>query len=412
SKGPVPLQSVEAFLGQPTLRRFPRSLVVAVSGGADSAALLLACAEAAPRLGWAVEALHCDHGLRGRASQADAALVRTLCVKLHVPLHEFSTALKPGTALEERARAWRRACYAEAAQKCGAALILLAHHAHDQAETLLLNLVRGSGLSGAAAMLDLSPLDARITLGRPFLQLQPQALRSWLRSRGQAWREDASNRDPTFARNRIRIKILPELERLNPKAVAHLAAFAQALAPAKRPTDLAGLLRLDRAARERATKAIAKGAGQADLGQGWTLELSAGQTRVLAPASKGLALTKPGAWNWGSWRFELKLVVPSPRTLLSKDIFWFSPILLRRGARIRTLKPGELLAPYGFLGRRKASDLLRESGVPDWARADWPALEAEGRLLALPGIRRGRGFEAQAGKMALRLSWQSPPSTR
>ncbi|HTB21482.1 MAG TPA: tRNA lysidine(34) synthetase TilS [bacterium] len=403
-----PVETIEAFLAQPALKRMPRRLLVALSGGADSVALLRASVLAGPKSGWRVEALHCDHGLRGRDSRADAAFVKALCERLKVPLKAFSADLKAGAGLEERARNWRRACYRRAARDCGAALVLLGHHVRDQAETVLLNLVRGSGAAGAAGMTMLAPLDSAAgpRLGRPFLGLEPAQLKRWLRSLRQPWREDASNRDVDFARNRIRLRVLPELETLNPKAAAHLAEFAAKLAPSKRgrEKDLAGLLRLDQGARQRAAKALARGKGSADLGQGWSLELSSGRARVLAPdAALDLAV---GSSVWGDWRFELKLAVPSARKLSETGAFWFAPGLLKAGARLRSLKAGERLKPFGFGGRRKAADLLREAGVPAWDRESWPALEAEGRLLALPAARRGTGFEAEAGRKALRLTWK------
>jgi tRNA(Ile)-lysidine synthetase-like protein len=401
-----PVQAIEAFLRLPALKRAPRRLLVALSGGADSVALLRAGVAAAPKPGWTVEALHCDHGLRGRASRADAAFVRALCARLKVPLHGFSAALEPGPGLEERARIWRRDCYARAARERGCPLVLLGHHARDQAETVLLNLARGSGAAGAAGMLALAPMDrtSGVLLGRPFLGLEPGTLRRWLRAQRQAWREDSSNRDLGFTRNRVRLKILPELERVNAKAVLHLAAFAASLAASKRTGDLAGLLRLDRGARERASTALARGHGHADLGRGWSLELSAGRARVRAPGET--SALAPGAWRWGNWRFELKLAVPTARKITETKAFWFSTGLLKAGARLRPLRPGERLKPFGFAGRRKAGDLLREAGIPDWARPGWPALEAEGRLLALPGVRRGEGFEAIPGQEALRLTWK------
>jgi len=401
-----PIQALAEFLGQNALKREPRRLLVALSGGADSIAVLRAGLLVGPRLGWSVEALHCEHGLRGRASRGDAAFVRALCVRLKVPILEFQTLLSPGPGLEERARNWRRTCYLKAARERQIGLILLGHHARDQAETVLLNLVRGSGAAGAAGMLSLAPIadNAKARLGRPFLALEPEGLRAWLRARRQSWREDSSNRDPAYARNRVRLKILPELERINPKAVVHLASFAATLASSKEARDLAGILHLDQGARRRAASTLARGQGRTDLGHGWTLNLSRGQTRVDAPAATlklNLGLTR-----WNNWRFELKLAKPTARNLNDSKAFWFSPDFLAGGARLRRLKAGERLKPFGFAGRRKAMDLMREAGVPVWAREDWPALEAEGRLLALPGVRRGSGFEALRGLKALKLTWE------
>ncbi len=138
-------------------------------------------------------------------------------------------------------------CYAHAAAQSGARLVLLAHHAQDQAETLLLNLIRGAGAAGARGILGLAPLPERpgTQLGRPFLTLLPQELRAYLQSLKQPWKEDRSNRDRSLARNRIRQGVLPQLAAINPKAVANLAGFAARAQAGKRQQDLAGLLKLN-----------------------------------------------------------------------------------------------------------------------------------------------------------------------
>ncbi len=408
-----PVAAVAALLSHPALAGRKRGLLVAVSGGADSMALLCAAAEAGPRLGWRVHALHADHGLRGEESAADAAFVRGWCRAHGVELDVVRARLAPGAGLERRAREWRRACYASAAQKKGAELVLLGHHARDQAETVLLNLVRGCGARGAAGMRPLAELGdgdgdlaaAKVLLGRPFLGLDPVGLRDWLGKRGQDWREDASNADVRFARNRVRHLILPELERINPRAVAHLAAFADGFASVEGPSIApAGW---DRASLGRLGAALKRGRGRVDLGRGWSLEVGSGRSRVLAPP-ESRALEGPGRYVWAGWSFSLKRGSPGPRMVAEEGGYWFSADLLNHGLRIRALRPGDKLAPFGFAGRRKAADLLREAGVPAWERAGWPALEADGRLLALPGARRGRGFEVRPGEPALRLAWRRP----
>jgi tRNA(Ile)-lysidine synthetase-like protein len=402
-----PRETVAAFLARHAQKSARKRLLVAVSGGADSVALLCAAAAVAPKAAWSVGALHADHGLRGRQSAADARFVRALCGRLGVELRLFATRLEPGAALEERARNWRRACYAEAAREKGASWVLLGHHARDQAETVLLNLVRGSGTAGAAGMPAwdrLNPQSPAVRLGRPFLNLRPEALRDWLKSQGQTWREDASNRDLAFVRNRLRHQVLPLLESINPRAVEHLAAFAADLAPTKRPDHLAGLLRLDRAAQKRAQALLQKGSGQTDLGRGWILQMGPAGAEVLAPDSK--VKLEIGETHWADWIFELKLAQPTDRMLKKDDAFWFSPELLDSGFKLRLLKPGDRLTPFGFQGRRKAADLLREAGVPEKERSAWPVVEAQGRPLAIPGVRRGTGFPAVPGMQALRLGWR------
>ena len=435
---PDPLQTLKSFLSQAAPKRGPRRLVVACSGGADSVALLAAAAQVCPGLGWSVTALHCQHGLRGAASKADAALVAALCGKLGVSLRTFEAKLAQGPGIEARARAWRRRCYAQAAQAQGAALVLLAHHAQDQAESLLLNLTRGAGLEGAAAMQALAPLDGApgVRLGRPFLGLMPQGLRAWLRTRRVAWREDASNRDRRLARNRVRHGVLPLLLSINPKAVEHLAAFSAGLAPRKGAPSLEQALGLDRAARVRVRALLARGHGAVDLGGGRQLLLSQGSLRVQAAwegagamtaigGDEGSSVEAPwapagrersaepvdlglGATEWGGWRFQLKPGRPDARKLRQDSVFWFSPALLDAGACWRGAQAGERLRPFGLTGSRLVRDVLADAGVPAWQRPLWPVLEAGGRILALPGLRRAQGLEAQAGQAALALTWQAP----
>jgi tRNA(Ile)-lysidine synthase len=395
----------------PQLKGLPRVLLVACSGGADSVALLCAAVGAAPRAGWRVEALHCDHGLRREAKQ-DAAFVAALCESLGVPLLPFATKLGKGAGMEARARAWRQRCYAKAAKAAGAELVLLGHHAQDQAETVLLNLVRGAGPRGAAGMQALSPLQGApgILLGRPFLGLIPAQLRQALKARRQAWREDRSNRDTKLARNRIRHEVLPVLTGINWTAVEHIAFFARDLGKAA-GEDLSGLLKLDRRARARALALLERGHGQADLGRGWTLRLSEGQRLVERAVNAGTPALrlKPGKEQvWGDWRFQLKLDLPNARKLRQDNAFWFAATT--PAMTIRAARPGERLALFGrSSGSKLVRDILAEAKVPAWQRGVWPVLESKGQILALPPWRRGRGREAIAGQKALCLTWKTAP---
>ncbi|HXC65649.1 MAG TPA: tRNA lysidine(34) synthetase TilS, partial [bacterium] len=405
-----PILAVRQFLSRPALARGRKRLIVACSGGADSVALLQAAASACPAMGWELAVLHCQHGLRGRESEADAALVASHCADLDLPLRLFETRLGRGAGVEERARDWRRQCYAKAAAETGSNLVLLAHHARDQAETLLLNLVRGSGPAGAAGMLALAPLrpGAGPRLGRPFLGLDPVSLRRWLKHRSLAWREDASNLDQRLARNRIRLSVLPLLESINPKAVMHLAAYSQGLGTAKRAASLEQGLGLDRSARSRVSGLLARGRGSTDLGHGKRLEVSNGSARIWM-ANAEIQSLNVGAYEWGpGWRFSLKPGVPNARKLKQGRSFWFSLDLLKAAPRWRACGDGQRMRPFGLDGSRLCRDLLAEAGVPAWQREAWPLLQTKDGNLALPGVRRGQGYEAKAGENALELRWQAP----
>lgn len=188
-----------------------RAAVLGLSGGRDSVALLLLlCAR-----GVRVCALHVHHGLRGAAADADAAFCRTLCERLGVSYAERrvdvpAQAAASGDSLETAARCARRAALAAHAQACGTRFVVLAHHADDNAETVLFRLARG-----AAGYRGMQPVHEAqgICWLRPLLALRRAELTAYLRSQGQDWVEDATNAVPDVARNGLRLEVLPALNR-------------------------------------------------------------------------------------------------------------------------------------------------------------------------------------------------------
>jgi len=197
---------------------------VAVSGGADSVFLLHALRELALHL----SIIHIEHGIRGAASVADAEFVRRLASRFALPLHIRHADLPAMRGnLEEAARNVRQAFYAEL-KACGAVYrVATGHTRSDQAETVLYRILRGSGLTGLSGILPVT----KAGIVRPLLEIDRTEIEAWLRERGIAWREDATNLDRTFARNRLRHEILPLLrERFNPQldaALSHLATVAR-----------------------------------------------------------------------------------------------------------------------------------------------------------------------------------------
>lgn len=218
-------------------------LAVAFSGGADSSALLLACAARWPQQ---VQAWHVHHGLQAAADDFERHCA-ALCARLGLPLHVRRVQARPapGQSPEDAARRARYQAFDALAQEAGAVrTVALAQHADDQAETLLLALSRGAGLPGLAAM------PARWQRGalsycRPLLGLPGAATRAWLRLHGQGWVDDPSNADERYTRNRIRARLLPALEQVFPafrstlaRSAAH-AAQAQLLLDEVAAQDLA-----------------------------------------------------------------------------------------------------------------------------------------------------------------------------
>lgn len=192
------------------------NVLAAVSGGADSVALLRALVELKTGGEGALHAAHLNHALRGAQSDADEQFVRDLCAKLLVPLHVdradvVTAAQLAGDGLEAAARAARYEFFQRAAGQCGARFVATAHTADDQVETILHRLLRGTGVAGLAGMAAARELAAGVTLIRPLLDVRREDVLAYLERRGQTFREDVSNEDPRFTRNRLRGDLLPKL---------------------------------------------------------------------------------------------------------------------------------------------------------------------------------------------------------
>ena len=203
-------------------------VLLALSGGADSVALFCLLLEARESMPLVLSCAHVEHGIRGGASLSDMAFVRALCEEKRVPLYTAHVdapayAREHGCGLEDAARTLRYAFLNRTADEIGVDVIALAHHAGDQAETVLLHAMRGSDIRGLCAM--------RMRSGRlirPLLDCRPEALRACLAAIGQPFCEDATNDDRTYARNRVRHDVLPQMERAVPGAGAALCRLARA----------------------------------------------------------------------------------------------------------------------------------------------------------------------------------------
>lgn len=215
-------------------------VAVAYSAGADSTALLLAACEQWPGR---VVALHVHHGLQTAADGFEAT-ARAVCQHHGVPLlvAHVQAAPAPGQSPEDAARAHRYAALADLARAADASQVLLAQHADDQAETVLLALSRGAGLPGLAAMPERFERHGMV-FGRPLLDLPGQDLRAWVLGRGHAFVDDPSNTDQRYTRNRIRALLLPAWQACFPGFRPMLARSARHAAQAQGLLD--DLARID-----------------------------------------------------------------------------------------------------------------------------------------------------------------------
>lgn len=204
------------------------SVGVGVSGGADSVALLLLLEELREKLGFRLVVLHFNHQLRGAAADADEDFVATLaatrgleCIAGHEDVAQC--AQEHGWNLEDAARRLRYEFFTGVVESGRASRIAIAHTTDDQAETLLAHLIRGTGLTGLAAI---HPVVGPVV--RPLIEVRREPLRAFLAELRQPWREDASNCDPGRLRTRIRFDLLPVLEQVSPPGVVErLGQFAR-----------------------------------------------------------------------------------------------------------------------------------------------------------------------------------------
>lgn len=203
-------------------------LAAAVSGGADSVALLTLLAETRAQLGFVLTVIHFNHGLRGKASDADENFVAALAEKFGLTLHVgradvIGKARQEKSNLEDAARRARYCFFEKLAAQGLLDAVATAHTMDDQAETVLAHILRGTGIPGLAGI-----HPGLGSVRRPLLSFRREELRRYLRAKKQSWREDATNRDTNRTRARMRRKLLPLLVKdFNPAAIEHLAALGQ-----------------------------------------------------------------------------------------------------------------------------------------------------------------------------------------
>jgi tRNA(Ile)-lysidine synthase len=426
-------------------------VLVAVSGGADSVGLLHVLRELRSRLDLTLHVAHVNHGLRHEAER-DEVFVETLCRRLGVAcrIERVTVARHPDrdppehwAGPEAEARRQRYAAFRRIAATVRAHHVATAHTADDQAETVLMRLLQGAGPRGLAGI----PLQ-RGRYIRPLLGTRRAEIEAFLRQRGESWVEDSSNRNPAYLRNRIRHELVPFLtDRYEPRIVSLLCRSADlvrtlvadidrratdALARLGRSTPAGLVFRVDdlrgltRAVSAETIRLAAVRAGDAgplrspahraiarllDPGVARTrerlgpvvLERSGRWLRVgpgvLAPLRER-AWSVPGALSLDEVGVRLEAsvrprpadyVVPRHRLAAVFDADQMPSTLVVRGRR-----SGERFEPFGAIGDRRLKALLIDAGIPRWERDRLPVVEANGEVVWVAGVRRGRAAPVTA----------------
>jgi tRNA(Ile)-lysidine synthase len=413
----------------------PAALCVAFSGGPDSTALLHALAQLPAAHARGLRALHVDHALHADSAQW-AEHCRRFCAALALPCDVLRVQVDhgKGTGLEAAAREARYA--ALAAELREGEWLLLGHHRDDQAETVLLKLLRGAGPDALGGMHVLRPF-GHGQLWRPMLEWSRQQLRDYVEAHQLDVVDDPSNADTRLARNHLRREILPRLLQHWPQAVdsiLHTATLSRAAAEALRVSwlgaldelrdplngslDAAGWLALNPALREPLLDHWLHGRGlpaptTAQRHQiEWQCGARAGRMPCVRWAGAELHIWKGRLWalpperaidpEWSaSWQGE-PLALPDGGTLALTD----TDARLVTPLQLRLRRGGERLKPAGDRHTRELRDLFQQAVLPPWRRAACPLLYAGDELIAVADrwvTERGAAFFEQAGA---RPHWQ------
>lgn len=220
-------EKVESYLEQWNMIERGEHIVAGISGGADSVCLLFVLLRLRKTKDIRITVVHVNHMLRGEAADGDEKYVEDLCVGQQVPCRIFRVdvageAKKRKCSMEEAGREIRREAMMAVMNETGADKIAFAHHQGDNAETVIMNLCRGSRIKGMRGIL---PVSGRII--HPLLCVGKNEIEEVLNERGISWRIDATNLEDTYTRNRIRNQVMKELRAINPKTEEHISAMAQ-----------------------------------------------------------------------------------------------------------------------------------------------------------------------------------------
>jgi tRNA(Ile)-lysidine synthase len=415
---------------------------IALSGGLDSTVLLHAAATLAGAGSFRLRALHVDHGLQA-ASAGWAESCRAACHSLGVPIRVVELGLVPrrGDSVEAAARDARRRALAEAMEP--EERLLTAHHADDQLETVLIQLLRGAGVAGLAAM----PARSRLGPGwqlRPLLGTGRAALLAYAESHGLAWQQDPMNESPRFDRGWLRARVLPAIRERWPSAAATVTRSASHFAEASRLIDAlaeadAGAI-LDEGRLSLGALGMLPRDRQVNVVRWWLRRAA-----LRPPPAARLAVALPDffsarrdgapclAWPDGEIRrFRDRLYagppLPAPPDIAARSaptVFELGPGLgslrlepSREGGitaealdalELRFRAGGESLRTQVGGPRRRLKDLCRESGVVPWMRDRLPLVYLGGQLAAVGDLWVDAGFAAPPGRPALKPVWAGRP---
>ena len=400
-------RALDSALGALELRK--KSVVVGLSGGVDSVALLHLLKARAARHGFSLGALHVHHGLSPNAGSWTRHC-RTLCRAWGIPIQVSRVSVtKTGKGREAGAREARYAAFGRAKGD----LLMLAHHLDDQAETILLNLLRGSGVRGASGMPPAASLGKKI-LARPLLEVPRAAILAYARAHKLEWVEDESNLDESLTRNFLRRSVGPLLATRFPRWKEALARAGRHFA--RRDLESSDLLREFLRARglrapsearlSEMLKQLRSGGARTELRHdGARLKTYRGDVFILKDRST--APFRPVPWK-GEKRVTLPALGGELRFRQVRGRGFALPA--EKPIEIRLRAGGERLQLDEARPRRTLKNLFQEAGVPPWQRERLPLLFCGDALVCVPGVGTDVRYQAPRGAPGWLAEWRQSTS--
>jgi len=386
-----------------------KRIAVGLSGGVDSVVLLHVLRALAPEFGYRLSAVHVNHGLSAHADTWQARCA-ALSARWKIPFTARRVRVsKAGKGMEAAARDARR----KAIAALPADAIALGHQLDDQAETVLFNLLRGTGLKGAAAMPAVGKLGRKRVL-RPLLGVRRDTIVAYARARRLAWIEDEMNADAMLARAFLRHRVGPLLESRFPRWREALARAARHFAAeGERRAELLRNFLASRGLRAPSERRLAEmlrqlgnprvGARAALRHDGAVLRLHRGRVSVTRDAQR--SGFKPVRWQGEA---KLALDTLGGELRFARRRGGIDPAKLERArVTVRTRGGGERLRPDAARPRRTLKNLFQEAGIPPWERDRLPMIFCGEDLVWVPGLGVDAAYRAPAGKRGIVPRWRA-----
>ncbi|SEN63707.1 tRNA lysidine(34) synthetase TilS [Lihuaxuella thermophila] len=447
------LDQLKKEIEQHQMIRRGEKVLVGVSGGPDSLALLHGLRSLGSEYGWSLFVIHVNHGLRGKESEEDARFVKECCEKWQIPcrietVDVNSVLRREGGNKQAIARKLRYRAFRKAAESWRADKLALAHHADDQVETILMRIIRGTGVGGLRGMEKIRRWHG-IDLIRPLLSISREMIESYCGEQGLNPRLDKSNLSPAYTRNRVRLELLPLLSTYNPRVKEAILQLSEIIREEEKvweemvteacrrvvkqesttsfTLDLSSFLHFSVALQRRIVKLILscllkQGTNEAtltsieqvrqvaahpnpsaevDLPGGvkaerqyhlltLTLkEIGSQENQPIAP----IPLSVPGMTSLPGFMGKIEVIVsgaPLDSIKPCRDFAVFDACQIDEPVMVRSRKQGDRMTCFGMAGTKKLKDLFIEAKIPRQVRDSYPIVTAGEHILWVPGIRRSK----------------------